>query len=167
MCKPTALSPVPRTRVSTSIVSIHLVGLPKIHYIRKRDAAVTLPFASDSAEQKCQCSALTAIMRAAAGLLKALPAPGCSGIDWPFKVARNCLAGISGLELWFRENNSHTILEALKVLVANLHPCLVYCCTSGIRQELKITATGCLFRNAPRQQWKQDYYYGYHEIQQY
>lgn len=79
-------------------------------------------------------------------------APKSSGIDWPFKVARNCLAGISGLELWFRENNSHTILEALKVLVANLHPCLVYCCTSGIRQELKITATGCLFRNAPRQQ---------------
>lgn len=45
----------------------------------------------------------------------------CSGIHWPFKVTRNCSAGISGLELWFRENNRCTILEALKVLVANLH----------------------------------------------
>lgn len=68
-------------------------------------------------------------MTAAAGLPKALPATGdcsnhCSGVHWPFKVARNCLAGISGLELWFREDNRHTILEALKVLVANLHPAL-------------------------------------------
>lgn len=68
-------------------------------------------------------------MRAAPGLLKALPATGdssnhCSGVYWPFKVARNVLAGISGLELWFRENNRHTILEALKVLVANLHHAL-------------------------------------------
>lgn len=68
-------------------------------------------------------------MIAAGGLPKALPATGdcsnrCSGVHWPFKVARNCLAGISGLELWFWENNRHTILEALKVLVANLHRAL-------------------------------------------
>lgn len=68
-------------------------------------------------------------MTAAAGLPKALPATGnCSNhrsdVYWPFKVARNFLAGISGLELWFRENNRHTILEALKVLVANLHHAL-------------------------------------------
>lgn len=50
----------------------------------------------------------------------------CSGIHWPFKVARNCLAGISGLELWFRENNRCTILEALKVLVQIcIVPCLL------------------------------------------
>lgn len=99
-------------------------------------------------------------MTAAAGL------PDCSnpssGICWPFKVARNCLAGISGLELWFRENNRCTILEALKVLVANLHPCLVYCCTSGIRKELKMTAAGCLFWNAPCHKCKHDSYYGHH-----
>lgn len=68
-------------------------------------------------------------MTAAAGLPKALPATGdCSncrsGVLKPFKVARNCLAGISGPELWFRESNRHTILEALKVLVANLHRAL-------------------------------------------
>lgn len=88
-------------------------------------------------EQKCQSGALT-VLRRAAELPTALPAPGEAAITaqadtglskWPGIV----LAGISGLELCSAENNRCTILEALKVLVADLHPCLVYCCTGGIR----------------------------------